>query len=119
MTMRDPAGGAPGRDVRGDLVCTQCARVAGSIQGPNTRGQKTVTLRVQDPHHLDAIRRLRCPDCSGRLWLQNSAEVPIDPLQGDREALRPRRGRPEKIRGPGDAAGVHPAARRPFKPVTR
>jgi hypothetical protein len=49
MTMRDPADRATGRDVQGDLVCTQCARVAGSVQGPNNRGKKTVTLRVQDP----------------------------------------------------------------------
>ena len=100
MTMREPADRATGRDVQGDLVCTECARVAGSVQGPNNRGKKTVTLRVQDPRHLDAIRRLRCPDCSSRLWLQNSAEVPIDPLQCDRKALQPRRGRPVKMPGP-------------------
>ena len=86
-----------GRDVQGDLVCTQCARVAGSVQGPNNRRSRTVVLRVQDPLHAAAVRRLCCPHCSGRLWLQNSAEVPMDPLAFDREALRPRRGRPLKI----------------------
>ena len=84
-------------DVRGDLVCTQCARVAGSAQGPNVRHIKRVVLRVTDPRHADAVRQLRCPDCSGRLWLQNSEEVPRDPLQFDREALRPRRGRPQTV----------------------
>jgi hypothetical protein len=95
--MRGRADRSIGRDVQGDLVCTQCARVAGSVQGPNNRLSKTVTLRVQDPRHADAVHDLRCPYCSGRLWLQNSEEVPLDPLQGDREALRPNRGRPPKI----------------------
>jgi hypothetical protein len=93
MTMNHREDRLTGRDVQGDLVCTQCARVAGSAQGPNTRQEKTVTLRVQDPRHAEAVRQLRCPYCSGRLWLQNSAEVPIDPLAFDREALRPRAGR--------------------------
>lgn len=96
MTMRDRADPPSGRDIRGDLVCTQCARVAGTVQGANVRLTKTVALRVQDPRHADAVRHLRCPDCSGRLWLQNSEEVPIDPLGFDREALRPNRGRPPK-----------------------
>ena len=94
--MHDRADRLTGREVQGDLVCTQCARVAGSVQGPNNRQLKTVTLRVQDPRHADAVRRLRCPHCSGRLWLQNSAEVPVDPLQFNREAHRPRPGRPLK-----------------------
>ena len=99
MTMPDLTHRGTGRDVQGDLVCTQCARVAGSVQGPNNRLTKTVTLRVQDPRHADAVRQLHCPDCSGRLWLQNSAEVPVDPLH-DREALRPRSGRGRKIPKP-------------------
>ena len=100
MTMHDRADRLTDRDVQGDLVCTQCARVAGSVRGPNGRGVKTVTLRVQDPRHAEAVRRLCCPHCSGRLWLQNSAEVPIDPLAFDREALRPNRGRPPKVSRP-------------------
>ncbi len=84
------------RNVRGDLVCTQCARVAGTVQGANVRLAKTVALHVQDPQHVDMVRRLRCPACSGRLWLQDREEVPIDPLAFDREALRPRRGRTSK-----------------------
>lgn len=80
------------RDVRGDLVCTQCARVAGTVQGANMRLAKVVALRVRDPQHADAVRRLRCPDCSGRLWLQNREDVPIDPLGSNREMLLPNRG---------------------------
>ena len=96
MTMHDRDDRSVGRDIQGDLVCTQCARVAGSVQGPNNRQMRAVMLRVQDPRHAEAVRRLRCPHCAGRLWLQNSAEVPIDPLAFDREALRPRAGRPLK-----------------------
>jgi hypothetical protein len=89
------------RDVRGDLICTQCARVAGTVQGANGRGAKVVALRVQDPLRADAVRRLTCPDCAGRLWLQNREEVPLDPLRFDREALRPQRGRrPTVVRVP-------------------
>jgi hypothetical protein len=97
MTMRDRADPPAGRDICGDLVCTPCARVAGHVRGPNTRQARTVTLCVQDPGHAEAVRRLRCPHCAGRLWLQNGAEVPIDPLAFDREALRPRPGRPQKV----------------------
>ena len=81
------------RDVRGDLVCTQCARVAGTVQGANSRGAKVVALRVQDPLRAAAVRRLTCPDCAGRLWLQNREEVSLDLLRFDREALRSQRGR--------------------------
>jgi hypothetical protein len=94
--MRDRTDPQASRDIRGDLICTQCARVAGHIQGPNTRRWETVTLQIDDPSHAETVRRLCCPHCEGRLWLQNSAEVPIDPLAFDREALRPRRGRPLK-----------------------
>lgn len=87
-----------GLDVRGDLICTQCARVAGTVQGANVRGAKLVALRVQDPQHAEAVRLLRCPDCAGRLWLQNREEVPLDPLRFDREALRSQRGRPSAAR---------------------
>ena len=98
MTMPDRAGPPAGRDIRGDLICTQCARVAGTVRGPNNHQVKTVTLRVQDPRHADAVRRLRCPVCSGRLWLLNSEEDPIDSLKLAREAPRPYRGRLPKIR---------------------
>ena len=97
MTVHDRDGRLIGRDVQGDLVCTQCARVAGSVQGQNTRHPRTVVLRVTDPVHTAVVRRLRCPHCSGRLWLQNSAEIPLDPLAFDREALQPKRGRPPKM----------------------
>jgi hypothetical protein len=91
--MPDSATLSTKRDIRGDLVCTQCARVAGTVQGADVRGAKVVALRVQDPHHAAAVRVLRCPDCSGRLWLQNREEVPLDPLRFDREALLSQRGR--------------------------
>jgi hypothetical protein len=81
-------------EIRGDLICTQCARVAGTVQGANVKGAKVVALRVQDPHHASAVRQLRCPDCAGRLWLQNREEAPLDPLRFDREALRSQLGRP-------------------------
>ena len=99
--MPDQAALSSKPDVRGDLVCTQCARVAGTVQGANVRGVKVVALRVQDPLHAAAVRRLSCPDCAGRLWLQNREDVPLDPLRFDREALRPQRGgRPAVLRVP-------------------
>jgi hypothetical protein len=83
--MRDRTDPPVGRDMCGDVICTQCARVAGHIQGPNTRRWDTVTLQVGGPSHADTVRRLCCPHCAGRLWLQNSSEVPIDPLAFDAE----------------------------------
>lgn len=95
--MNELADALSKRDVRGDLVCTQCARVAGTVQGANIRLAKVVALHVEDPLQVDLVRRLVCPSCAGRLWVQDREDVPIDPLAFDREALRPRRGRPAKV----------------------
>ena len=85
-----------GRDIRADLVCVLCGRTAGRLQGPNLRSQTSLSLRVQDPQHADAVRRLRCPYCSGRLWLQNSESIHVDRRPLTIEELRPRHGRPRK-----------------------
>jgi hypothetical protein len=53
-----------GRDLRADLVCVLCARTVGRVQGPNLRPLTPMSLRVQEPRHVDAVRRLRCPYCS-------------------------------------------------------
>src|SRR3954453_6298452 len=84
------------RQVRGDLVCTQCARVAGTAEGSGARHAKTVTIRVVDPAHGDAVRRLCCPHCSARLWLQNSENARDNWHALDSDALRPHHGRPPK-----------------------
>ena len=76
--------------IRGDLVCTQCARVAGTAEGSNARQDRTVVIRVQDPAHADAVRRLCCPHSSGRLWLQNSEDARDTWHALGGEALRPR-----------------------------
>ena len=86
-----------GREVRADLVCVLCSRTVGRVQGPNLRSLTTMSLRVQEPRHVDAVRRLRCPYCSGRLWLQNSEEIRANWRPLTSAELRPRRGRPRKI----------------------
>ena len=86
-----------GRDIRADLVCVLCARTAGSVQGSSLRSPTPISLRVQDPRHVDAVRRLRCPYCSGRLWLQNREEIHVDRRPLTTEELRPRHGRPRKV----------------------
>jgi hypothetical protein len=85
-----------GRDIGADLVCVLCARTAGRLQGPNLRSPMSLSLRVQDPRHVEAVRHLRCPYCSGRLWLQNGEEIHVDRRPLTIEELRPRRGRPRK-----------------------
>jgi DNA-directed RNA polymerase subunit RPC12/RpoP len=85
-----------GRDIRTDLVCVLCARTAGSVQGSSLRSLTPISLRVQDPGHADAVRRLRCPYCSGRLWLQNREEIHVDRRALTTEELRPRHGPPRK-----------------------
>jgi DNA-directed RNA polymerase subunit RPC12/RpoP len=86
------------REIRADLVCVLCSRTAGRVQGPNLRPRTPMSVRVQDPQHVDAVRRLRCPYCSGRLWLQNSEEIHVNRRPLTSEDLRPRRGRPSKLR---------------------
>jgi hypothetical protein len=56
-----------------------------------------MTLHVQDPRQVDSVRRLRCPYCAGRLWLQNIEAVRTVELPLTGEELRPRRGRPPKV----------------------
>jgi DNA-directed RNA polymerase subunit RPC12/RpoP len=85
-----------GRDIRADLVCVLCGRTAGRLQGPNLRSPTSLSLHVQDPRHVDAVRRLRCPYCSGRLWLQNSESIHVDRRLLTVGELRPRHDRPRK-----------------------
>jgi hypothetical protein len=87
-----------GRDLHADLVCVLCARTAGTVQGPNLQSPTSMSLRVQDRRHVDAVRRLRCPYCSGRLWLQNSDGFHVNRRPLTTEELRPRPGRRPKIR---------------------
>jgi hypothetical protein len=97
-TMPDRLDLEHSRDLHADLVCVLCARTVGRVQGPNLQSPTSMSLRVQDPRHVDAVRRLRCPYCSGRLWLQNSEEVHVDRRPLTTEELRPRPGRRPKIR---------------------
>jgi hypothetical protein len=83
---------------RADLVCVLCARTAGKVEGPSLRPMTPMSLHVQDPRHEASVRRLRCPYCLGRLWLQNREEFHVNRLPLDSEELRPRRGRPPKVR---------------------
>ena len=87
---------------RGDLVCTQCARIAGTVEGSNARQARSITIRVQDPAHADAVRRLCCPHCSGRLWLQNTEDARDAWHALGSEALRPRYARPSRLSAPRD-----------------
>jgi hypothetical protein len=87
-----------GRAIRADLVCVLCARTAGSVEGLTLQPSTPMSLWVQDPQHVAAVRRLRCPYCAGRLWLQNREAIRVDRRPLNAEELRPHRGRPAKIR---------------------
>jgi hypothetical protein len=82
--------------VRADIVSTLCPRVVGSARGPDARPVTLTSVRVLDPSHADAIRRLRCPYCSGRLWLQDCEEIRSDHHGLSADDLRRRRGRLRK-----------------------
>jgi hypothetical protein len=84
-------------EIRADLVCVLCTRAVGHVQGPNVHPLTAMSLRVQDPRHVDVVRRLRCPYCAGRLWLQNIAAVHGVEIPLTSEELRPRRGRPPRL----------------------
>jgi hypothetical protein len=96
--MLDQSTPVSGWEVRGDLVCLMCARSVGSAQGPRERRFTPTSVRLQSPDHEPSIRQMRCPFCEGRLWLQDTEDIYVDrrPLSAD--DLRPRRGRPPKVR---------------------
>jgi DNA-directed RNA polymerase subunit RPC12/RpoP len=94
--MSDQAVSRSRWEVRANLVCTLCARTVGAARGSNARPVTLTSVRVLDSSHADAVRRLRCPYCSGRLWLQDCEEIRSDHHGLSADDLRPRRGRPPK-----------------------
>lgn len=85
------------QDVRGELACLLCARTVARVQAPRDRRFMLNSIRVHAREHIAAIRRMRCPHCAGRLWLQETEVVYVErrPLEpGD---LRRRAGRPPKV----------------------
>ena len=94
--MPDEALPRSGWEVRANLVCTLCARTVGSARGPDARPLTLTSVRLLDPSHAEAVRRLRCPYCSGRLWLQDHEEIRSVHHGLSADDLRPRRGRPRK-----------------------
>jgi hypothetical protein len=95
--MTDQARARSGWEVRANLVCTLCARTVGHARGPGTRPARLTSVRVLDPSHAESVRRLRCPYCSGRLWLQDREEIYVGPYPLSDEHRHPRRGRPRKV----------------------
>jgi DNA-directed RNA polymerase subunit RPC12/RpoP len=95
--MPDEALPRSGWEVRANLVCTLCARPVGTARGPSAWPVRMTSVRVMDASHAEAVRRLRCPYCSGRLWLQDCEEIRSDDHGLSADDLRPRRGRPRKV----------------------
>jgi DNA-directed RNA polymerase subunit RPC12/RpoP len=95
--MSDQAAPRSRWEVRVNLVCTLCARTVGSARGPNAQPVTLTSVRVVEASHADAVRRFRCPYCSGRLWLQDREEIYVDRHVPGDEDLHPRRGRPPKV----------------------
>lgn len=81
------------REVQGDLACGSCARVIGIARG---RYRGVVTFEPLRPEYAVDVAQLRCPYCSGRLWVGETAEVPPERRKLTTEELAPRRGRPAK-----------------------
>jgi hypothetical protein len=95
--MPDQVAPRSGWEVRADLVCTLCARTAGSARGPEAQPVMLTSVRVLDASHARPVRRLRCPYCSGRLWFPNHAMIYVDRHTLRAEELRPRAGRRRKV----------------------
>ncbi|MCC6177487.1 MAG: hypothetical protein IT305_19485 [Chloroflexi bacterium] len=87
-----------GWEVRGDLVCLMCARTIASAQGPRATKFVPTSVKLTQPEHADAVQKMRCPFCTGRLWFQDGEEIYVDRRPLNAEDLRPRRGRPPKVR---------------------
>jgi len=94
--MTDQARERSDWEVRADLVCTQCSRIAGSVHGPAGRPLTPASIRAHDAGDAEAVQRLRCPCCSGRLWMQDGETIYLGPQTLSDEELHPRRGRPRK-----------------------
>ena len=95
-----------GWEVRGNLACLLCSRTVASVQGPQAPRFIVTSIRVIRPEHASAVQQMRCPYCSGRLLLQDTEEILVDRRPLSAEELRPRRGRPPKVR-----PAAQPAAR--------
>jgi len=94
--IREPSVSRKGWMTRANLVCTLCARAVARVERNATQPLLT-SIRLQDASHAEAVRRRRCPHCSGRLWLQDHEEIYAERLALSEEDLRPRRGRPRNI----------------------
>jgi len=99
-------GPLSGWEVRGDLACLLCSRAVASAQGPRDRKFVPTQVKVRNPEHTQAVREMRCPYCTGRLWLQDTEEIYVDRRPLTAEELRPRRGRPPKKRPEQDLAAA-------------
>jgi len=95
--MTDHTRGRRDWEARANLVCTLCTRTVGSAHGPAGHPLTAASIRALDVSHTDAVRRLRCPYCSGQLWIQDREEIYVGPHSLSGEDLRPRRGRPRKV----------------------
>ena len=98
VTMQEQTDPVGSYEIRADLVCVLCTRTVGRVQGADLQPLTPVSLRVPEAQHADTVRRLRCPYCAGRLWVQNSEEIYVNRRPLTPEELRPRRGRPPKMR---------------------
>jgi hypothetical protein len=94
--MPDEAPPRSGWEVRANLVCTLCARTVGTARGSTARPMTVTSVRLLEASHAEAVRRLRCPYCSGRLWLHDHEEIRSSDHDLRADDLRPRRGRPRK-----------------------
>jgi len=95
--MLDHMEALSGWEIRGDLACLLCTRAVARVQGPRARPFKATSVRVPAAEHVDTVRKMRCPHCDGRLWLQDTEEIYVDRRPLSAEDLRPRRGRPPKV----------------------
>ena len=86
-----------GWEVRGDLACLLCNRTIAEVRWPRGRRFTPTSVKARAPEHLDAIRRMRCPYCAGRLLVQDTEDVYVDRRPLSAEDLRPRRGRPTRV----------------------
>ena len=78
-----------GWEVRGDLACLLCSRTVASVQGPKAPTFTATSIRVSRPEHASAVQQMRCPYCSGRLWLQDTEEIFVDRRPLSAEEFRP------------------------------
>jgi hypothetical protein len=88
----------------GDLRCLDCSRTAATARA----WPDGVHVTLARPEYADSVRRMRCPACRGRLWIEDTRIEVSRQFHLTPSDLAPKRGRPPKLMPQGYRLEVAP-----------